>query len=323
MPRPTSSTTIQRPDLGALAYEYTINAPNAGFIGTEIFPIFETPEQASDYPIIPIESLLKLPPDLRRQARGSYVRDDFQFETNTYSCAEYGLESPVDDTEAALYDRFFDVEAVATERANNMLLRDLEVRIAAQAFSTSVVTNTGAVSIEWSTLATCTPYDDIVDARRTLQAATGVTINAAAMCKKVFDNVVRSAEIQGLLQYTNPVQTLGMQAKMELMRQYFELDYLLVSEAVRDTAGKGLPFSLSNIWDDEYVLLFRKPANARNLKEPSLGRTFLWTADSPQIITTDQYREEQTRSNVYRVRHYVGESLVCAGAGYLLSNITA
>ena len=322
MPRPTSSTTIQRPDLGAVAYEYTMDAPNRGFIGAEIFPVFETPEQASDYPIIPIESLLKMPPSLRRQARGSYQRDDFQFETDTYSAEENGFEAPVDDTEAKLYARYFDAEAVATERATDIVMRDHEIRVAAIAFNPAIVTNTGEVSIEWDTVATCTPYEDVMDAKRTLKEATGISVNAAAMCKKVFDNIVRSAEVQGLLKYTNPIQTLGISAKLELIRQYLELEYLLVSEAQRDIAGKGLAFSLAGIWDDEYCLLFRKPGNPKNLKEPTLGRTFLWIEDSPQIITTEMYREEQTRSNVYRVRQYTDEAIMCAGAAYLLSNIS-
>ena len=63
--------------------------------------------------------------------------------------------------------------------------------------------------------------------------------------------------------------------------------------------------------------------SGRDLREPCLGRTFLWTADSPQNIVTEQYREEQSRSTIYRVRHSVDEAFVFTGAGYLLSNITA
>jgi hypothetical protein len=323
MPRPTSATTIERPDLGALAYEYAMAAPNRGFIGMEILPVFETPEQAADYPVIPVESLLKSPTSIRREARGNYTRDDFEFETDTYSCLEYGYEAPVDDSESALYSRFFDAESIAAERATDILMRAHEMRVAAKVFNTGNITNTGAVTTEWSTAATCTPYDDVQDAITTLRYATGVQPNAMAMSLKVFENVMRSAKIQTLTQYANQVQILGMQAKLDLLKAYFGMDTILVSGAMRDSAGKGLAFSLTDVWDDEYVLLFRKASAPGNLREPSLGRTFLWTGDSPQILTTEQYREEAIRSNVYRVRHYVGEVLTFAGAGYLLSNITA
>jgi hypothetical protein len=36
---------------------------------------------------------------------------------------------------------------------------------------------------------------------------------------------------------------------------------------------------------------------------------------------TESYREEQTRSDIYRVRQYTDEAFVFTGAGYLLSNI--
>lgn len=322
MPRPTSSTTIQRPDLGALAYEYAMNAPLRGFIGVEILPVFETPEQASDYPVIPIESLLKMPASIRRQPRGGYARDDFEFETGTYSCEEFGFEAPVDDVEARLYNRFFDAEAVATERATDILMRAQEMRVAAAVFNTGNITNTGAVTTEWDKASTCTPYDDVQDAKTTLRNATGILANAGACSLTVFENVMKSNEIQSLFQYTNPVQVSGMAARIDLLRTYFGLDYLLVSGAMTDTAGKGLGFSLADIWDDEYFLLFRKPGGSNNLREPSLGRTFLWTEDSPQILVTEQYRDETIRSNIYRVRHHVDEAFIFTGAGYLLSNIT-
>jgi hypothetical protein len=59
------------------------------------------------------------------------------------------------------------------------------------------------------------------------------------------------------------------------------------------------------------------------MREPALGRTFLWMPDSPTQLTVDQYREEQTRSNIYRVRHNCDEVVQFTGAAYLLGNITA
>jgi hypothetical protein len=67
--------------------------------------------------------------------------------------------------------------------------------------------------------------------------------------------------------------------------------------------------------------LLRVSSGGPDLREPCIGRTFLWTADSPQNIVTESYREEQTRSDIYRVRQYTDEAFVFTGAGYLLSNI--
>jgi hypothetical protein len=85
MARPTSATTVQRPDLGQVAYEYMLDASQRGFIGLDVLPIFEVPEQSADYPVIPIESLLKIP-DTKRAPRGNYNRGDYEFEMGIYVC---------------------------------------------------------------------------------------------------------------------------------------------------------------------------------------------------------------------------------------------
>ena len=323
MPVPTSSTTIQRPDLGAIAYEYSMDAAQRGFIGDSIFPVFEVVEQSGDYPKIPIEALIKMPPSILRSPRGAYQRGDYEFETGQFACKEYGWEEPLDDVERRLYRRFFDAEEVATMRAVDILLRHREKRIAALVQSTSNITNTAKVAIEWSTAATCTPKADVKDAMSSLRASTGIEPNAAAMSKKVFDNLLICAEIKDYLKYTNPHLMAGLEAQKSLVAQYLGLKTIHVGNAIYDAAKKGKSFSISDIWDDEYVLLFKSAENAMNLKEPILGRTFLWVEDSPQIMTTETYREEAIRSDIYRVRHHVDEAFVFTGAAYLMGNITA
>lgn len=323
MPRPTAATTLQRPDLGAVAFEYMMDSTNRGFIGTQILPVFPVAEQSGDYPKIPTESLIKLPDSINRAARSAYQRGDYEFETGTYSCEEYGWEEPLDDSERKLYRRLFDAEMVAMMRAMDILLRTQEKRIAAAVFSTGNITNTGAVSTEWSTAATCTPKADVKDALSTHRLATGINANAMAISKKVFDNLMVTAEIKDYLQYTNPHLLANDEANRRLLAQYFGLEEVIVGSEMYDSAKKKVAMSLADIWDDEYALLFRKARNINDLREPTLGRTFLWEADSPSNIVTEQYREEQTRSDIYRVRQYVDEAFVFTGAGYLMSNITA
>ncbi len=322
MPRPTSATTLQRADLGAIAYEYALEASQRGFIGLELLPIFDVPEQSADYPVIPIESLLKLE-ETTRAARGSYNRSDYQFETGTYAAVEYGWEELVDDVEAALYRRYFDAEEVAVRRAVDILLRGQEARIAAAVFNTSNITGTASVTTEWSTAATATPRADVNTAKAAMRAASGLIPNVMAMSYKVFRNAMMTSEITTAFRYTNPIEIGGEEAQKSILAQYFGVGKVLVGDAIKSTAKKGQSFSLSDIWDDEYVLLARVSSGGQDLREPCLGRSFLWTGDSPQNLVTETYREESKRSNVYRVRHNVDEAFIFTGAGYLMANITA
>jgi hypothetical protein len=318
--QPTSATTISRPDLGAIAYEYLLTASQRGFIGLGLLPIFEVPEKNGEYPKIPIESLLKLQ-STKRAPRGGYGRSDWEFEMGNYDCEEHGWEEPVDDSEANMYRRYFDAEEIATMRAVDVILRGQEARIAAKVFNTTNITGTADVTIPWNTSATCTPLADVDTAKIAMRAASGLDANKIAMSSKVFNKVLMAAELKDAFKYTNPIEVGSMEAKRRLLAQYLGVDEVLVGGAIKDSAKKGQSFSIADIWDDEYVLLAKVSDGGRDLRDPCLGRTFLWTGDTPQNIVTEQYRDEKVRSNIYRVRQNVDEEFVFAGAGYLMGNI--
>jgi hypothetical protein len=320
MARPTSATTVGRPDLGAIAYEYLIGAADRGFVCLDLLPVFDVQEQAGNYPVIPIEALLKLQ-TTARASRGAYSRGDWEFELGNYSCKENGWEEPVDDSESKLYQRYFDAEQIATLRAVDILLRAQEARVAAKIFNTANITATADVAIPWGTAATAVPRANIMTAKLAMRAASGLDPNVAVMSRKVFDTLMMTKEITDAFMYTNPIQVGGYDAQKLLMAQYFGVDKILVAGAIKDGAKKGQAYSISDLWDDEYVGLFKVSSGGSDLREPCLGRTFLWTGDSPQNVVTESYREEQTRSNVYRVRQNTDEAFVFTGAGYLLGNI--
>lgn len=317
MPRPTSATTLQRPDLGELAYEYLIDAPNRGFVGLEIMPVFPVPEQSGDYPKIPIEALIKTK-DTKRAPRGTYNRGDWEFETGTYACEEHGWEEPVDDVEAALYGRYFDAEAISTEICMDAILRNHEARVAALLEANAI---TAGVATEWDKSGTCTPRSDIETAREAMRAGYGILPDALVMSYKVFRNVLKTTELKEALRYTNPIEIGSEDAQRRILGQYFGLD-ILVASGQRDGAKKGQAFSLSDLWDDENVHLIRRAAMGGRLREPVYGRTFLWFQDSPQSVVVESYREENKRSTIIRARQHVGEAVIFAGAAYRLSNIT-
>ena len=321
MPRPTSATTIQRPDLGVLVYEYVMNAADRGFICLDLLPSFDVMEQSADYPVIPFEALLKIQ-STARAPRGAYARGDYEFETGTYSCKENGWEEPVDDVERKLYRRFFDAEVVAALRAADIVLRAQEARVAAKVQSTANITQTSAVTIEWDTAATCTPREDVATAKEAMRAAGQPEPNVLVISKKVFNKLLLAKQITDAFRYgAVPFEVRPFDQKKRDLAAFFDIDRILVGGAIKDSAKKGKTISAADIWDDEYALLAKVSSGGQDLREPCLGRTFLWTADSPQNIVTESYREEQTRSDIYRVRQYTDEAFVFTGAGYLLSNI--
>lgn len=322
MPRPSDITAEQRPDLGAIAYDYSLEADQRGFIADQLFPVFETPLQSAQYPVIKKEQFLKLQ-DTSRTPRSGYGRDDFKFDFDNYATKEEGWEQPIDDVEARLYARYFDIETVSTKRAVDIILRQREAKMAAKVFNTANITQTGAVAIEWSTAATAVPRANVMAAKASMRSTSGLTPNIGACCKTVFDNLMRCEEITSAFRYTSPIEIGGYEAQRRLMAQYFGLDDILVAGAMKDTADKNLTAVLADIWDDEYFGLFKVSGGGQDLQDPCIGRTFLWTEDAPQMLVTESYRDEKIRSNVIRVRSNTDQAFIFELAGYLMSNITA
>ena len=320
MPRPTSATTVSRPDLAAVVYEYALEESQSRFIGTQVLPIFETAEQSGEYPSIPIEAMLKMP-DTKRAPRGKYNRGDWEFEMKNFSCKENGWEEPLDDSEMKLYRRFFDAEAVATRRAVDIILRVQELRIKNMLFNTSNFSAHG-VTNEWDDYSNATPLTDIATGAKALRNATGLNPNCLVIGRSVFDNLCLCAQIASKAQYTMPIELMPFEQKKLVIATALGIEKLLVGDAVYDGAKKGQAFSATDIWGTEYGLLCRVATSMEELREPCLGRTFLWSEDSDTPLTVEQYRDETIRSEVYRARQYTAEQFVFTGAGYLLSNLT-
>jgi len=311
---------MQRPDLGAVAYEAMMGAAERGFIASRVMPVFNTPLQSSEYPIIPTEALLKQK-DTKRAARGNYNRDDYAFDFGNYSCSEHGWEEKVEDSEKSLYERYFDLEVVAVERATEIILGGFEQRVATltQAAASSATTTTAGAA--WSNPATATPRKDVAAARAAQRSGGGIVGDTLIMGWTAFQNLIATDEVKTYLQYTSPHLMQGEEAQRSTMARYLGVNDIMVGGAIKDSAKKGKATVIAGMWDDTIINLIKLSSGGPSLKEPAFGRTFLWSDDTPDILTTDTYREDQTRSDIYRVRSYTDEAIQSTAANHRITGV--
>ena len=330
MPNPTSDTAIQRPDLGALVYEYMQNGPSMGYIGLEVMPLFPVAYQSASYPVIPTEALLKVQ-DTKRAMRGSYNRSDYEFEEGYYSTKENGWEEPVDDRERNLYANKFDADVVAVRRATQHILRGQEKRIADKVFNATNFTNHD-VDNEWNDAANATPIADVETAKLAVRSACGMVANTLVISYSTYSDLKQCADIVDRLIYTFPGIDINRLTSQQLAA-IFDVERVLVGGAVYDSAKKGQAASIADLWSNEYAMV--TVTSSGDLTQPCIGRTFLWTSESPDNVVTEQYRDETRRSDIFRVRHDTDEafiqsidssgtakSTINTAVSYLLSNIT-
>ena len=103
----------------------------------------------------------------------------------------------------------------------------------------------------------------------------------------------------------------------ELLADYLGLERVIVAKATTNSANEGQPFVGGRIWSNLYAML-AIISSAGPAPTPGIGRSPLWTADSPTPIVVESYREEQTRNDIFRVRHTLDELIVDKYFGHLL-----
>ena len=329
--RPASDAAIYRPDLGMAVMEY-LEEGVMGFIGLEIMPLFPTSKQSATYPVIPKEALLSVP-DVSRAPRGKYNRGDWTYERGKFATAEKGWEEPVDDSERSLFDQEAPgmADFVATRRAINHILRGQEKRIANKIFNPSAFT-AHAVSTEWDTGETAKPISDVNDGRAAFRTQCGMLPDALIISYTTYQNLKECDQIVNRLKYTFPGIDINRMTS-EQLAAVFDVPRVLIGGSVYNSAKKNKTASISDFWDREYAALVRI-GNGPDLTQPCVGRTFLWTEDSRENAIVEEYREENIRSDVFRVRHNVDEAYmrsyddsgstvsdIAAACIYLFSNI--
>jgi hypothetical protein len=324
MPQSKLDSAIYRPDLGAAVMEYNESSV-VGFIGLQCLPVFRTSKNAGSYPVIPKEALLKLS-ETSRAPRAAYPRDDWEYERGTFQTAERGKEELLDDSERELFDQEAPgmADFVATQRAWNDIMRGQEKRIADLLFNSTNFANGGDVTNEWDDATNATPINDVNDANYNLVQQCGMQGNTLIFSWKVWLQLRECDQIVDRLKYTFPGIDINTMSTAQ-MAAAFGVPRILVGGSVYDSAGRGQDASISDIWDDEYAMLAVISSGGMNLREPSIGRTFLWTEDSPQNPIVEQYRDEEHRSDVFRVRHHVSEALIASrdDSGTIVSNVSA
>lgn len=326
MPSPSSSLATLRPDL-ATFLEFDLASDSAGFIASRVLPVMDVASQAGNFGKIPLEQLLQQR-ETRRAPGAGYARGNWTFDKATYAAEEHGAEEPVDDREAKMYAEYFDAEQVSTLRAFSSVLRNAEQRVADAVFNattwnggalTTVVTN------EWDVnhTANAVPITDVEAAVNKVYDASGLWPNALIINRKVFralrnlDQIVDRIASEGAGDATKPSDITEA-----MLAQVFDLDYVIVAGASRNSAKEGQAATPTQIWSSEYAMVCRI-ATGNDMREPCIGRTFHWSQDGSSIGgTVESYRDEVIRGNVIRVRHDVDEVILYPQAGHLLSNVT-
>lgn len=307
----SGSYAAPRLDLGVAFLEFVKDeALGPTFIGAQVLPSFSTPRKEAKFSAVTRETLLQKP-DAKRAMKGAYNRIVTGAKDKSYLCEEYGLEHPVDDDERSLYMNDFDADEAAAMAIGNGLLLNFEDRVQAAVIDTVLWTGaslfTDNSASPWST-STTDIVGQVVAAKDKVRQNTGMEPNALIIGAAQLPNLLKNADIKKVHFPGAPLLTEAM--IRSALAAIFGLEKLLVGRAVRNSAAEGAAFTGADIWGDTYVQVARLCEPGAPLWSPCVGRSFLWAPSSAEELVMEQYREEQTRGDVFRGRHSVDEVII-------------
>lgn len=306
--RPTQDTTLSRPDLGQVVYEVMQESITMGFIGLQVMPVFPVAEWSATYPVIPKEALFNVH-DAKRAATSAYNRVDEEFEEGFYKTADNGLEYPVDDRLSAIYTSKFDYDRIIVEMLMNKILRGHEKRVADKILSATNFTAHNA-DTSWATTASADPVYDIEEGKDSLRA-NGIEPDTLIIPYEGIKNLRQNDSVKDMVYKVFPDAAKTGRVTVDHLKTVFDVPKVLIAGGLYNSAKKGQSASLSDIWGARYAMLC-KTANG-DITEPCVGRTFLWNeGQNGSLPIVEEYREEQTRGNVLRVRHDSIESFLAS-----------
>lgn len=209
---------------------------------------------------------------------GGYVVDNL-----TYLCKEYGLGKDIPDQVRANADAPLQLDSEATRWLTLQMLLFKEKQFAGTFLTTGVWwrDEVGVASgptaqqfIKWSDYTNSDPIANIREWKREMRQNTGMEPGVLMLGRDVYDTLLDHPDIIDRLKYG---QTPGSPAiaTRQTLASLFELDEIIVSSAIENTANEGATNAHSFIVGAGRGLLLYRPSSA-GLLTPAPGYHFSW-----------------------------------------------
>ncbi len=182
-------------------------------------------------------------------------------------------------------DQVLDLTRAASEYVMQKMLIAKEVDWVNNYFAGSLWTNdwdgvasgpTGNQVVHWSDPTNGDPIGNVRTAKSTIMESTGFEANKLVIGRKVYDALVDHPDIVDRVKYSGGVGNSNpARVSREALAMLFEVDEVVVANAIQNTASDGLTNAHSFIAGKRALLTYAAPTPS--LMAPSAGYTFSWT----------------------------------------------
>jgi len=275
-----SQVHIDRP-LSNLTLAYAQSQEN--FIADKVFPTVGVARQSDKYYIYDRANMNRTGDVKKLAPRTEVNRIGMTISNSSYFADVYGLGMDFDEQTIANEDEVLQIRQAGAETLAMRLMIHREEQFASTFFTNGVWTTnvSGAASggtppVYWNDYTNSTPIQNVTDARRTMQLASGgYKPNTMVIGKEVRDILVNHPDILSRLNGGSTVSNTALITDAKIA-EIFEVEKLYVMEAVKNTAVEGAAESTSFI-GGKHAMLCHTPSSA-GLMTPAAGMTFAWNS---------------------------------------------
>lgn len=241
--------------------------------------------------------------------------------TATYTTKHFGLHTTVPDEIRNAEDDPLDANRDASIFLTQKGLLNREIRWKNKYFLGTPWATTQSVTTKWD-VGTSTPIEDVRAAIRTVNVTGGKRANVGVLSREVFDTLLDHPDIVGRV---DRGQTQGTaQVMKDTVASLFELDEILVMDAIQNTAKEGATDAFSFISGAEGMLLVYRPPSP-GIMTPAAGYTFVWNGfgdfGSATGMTISSFRKPGIRSDFFEIDSFYDQKVVTAGLGLFFDDV--
>lgn len=260
-----------------LSVKYFQDASN--FIADKVFPVVPVAKQSDRYFMYKKEDWFRDDARLRamgaESAGGDYDIDN----TPTYFCQKYAFHKDVFEEDRVNADSpltpdqdatEFVVDKILLNRENNWANTYFKSGVWAQDMAGAASSSAGTSIIFWDDYDHSDPISDIANMATAMAEVTGKRPNTLTIGRRVYDVLRQHPDILDRIKFTQRGVVTS-----ELLASLFDVDRILVANAIQNTAVKGKKANMEFTLGNNMLLTYAPPA--AGLKKASAGYIFSWT----------------------------------------------
>lgn len=265
--------------------------------------------------------------EMRERAPGTESAGaNYGIDTDTYSARRFALHRDVDDETRENADAPIALDQEAVRYLTLQLLLKKEIDWAGSFFITGVWANEdagvsgapGAGQFQQWNEAASSPVEVVRASITSVHEGTGKRPNRMVLGRQVYDKLLDHPDV---LDRLNRGQTSGpAMANRQTLAALFELEEVLVMDAIQNTAVEGATEASSFIGGKNALLLY---SEAPGLMSAQAGITYSWSRFGGIGGLIRRIRMEELTSDRIEIEGYYDQKLVASDLGYMLLDAVA